>query len=39
MFLSGGGAPFTAEEIREAAGFEPGEIEDLPDESLDEDLD
>jgi hypothetical protein len=36
MFLSGGGAPFTAEEIREAAGFEPGEIEDLPDESLDD---
>lgn len=37
MFLSGGGAPFDAEEIREAAGFEPREVEELPSESLEDD--
>ncbi len=33
QFLSGGDVPFTGEEIREEAGFDPEEMEDLPDET------
>lgn len=37
LFLSGGDAAFSGEEIREEAGFDPEELEDLPDETLDDD--
>ena len=39
QFKSGGDAPFTGEEIREAAGFDPEDIEDPEGEGLPDDID
>ena len=37
QFKSGGSIPFSGEEIREAAGFDPDEIEDVGGEDDDDD--
>lgn len=39
QFTSGGDVPFSGEEIRKAAGFDPEETEEIPDESDDEEID
>ena len=36
---SGGDVPFSGDEIREEAGFDPEELPDLPSEDIDEDED
>ena len=39
QFESGGDVPFSGDEIREEAGFDPEELPDLPSEDIDEDED